>query len=496
MGIAGFSGDGGPATAARLNKPYGIALDAAGAIYFADELNNRVRKIDTSGIITTIAGTGAAGALGDGGPATMAQLNAPFGVAADTAGNVYITDQGNQEIRKINTSGIISTFAGTGAAGYSGDGGPATDASINTPWGIFTQPDGVVYFSDHYNNRVRKIDPATGIITTVAGNGITGYSGDGGPATAANLNQPSGLTFNRQGNMYFSDWESCVIRKVAPANFIPYFNVSSTVSVVLCSGTAILDTLLSITDSDVSQAIHWSLVSPPSHGTASVACDATTTGGLLMPSATTYTPFAGYRGMDTFTVRVRDYYYAADTITVIVYDGPPTPGPIISPPYPATNVILVGTHKTLSDSYPGGVWSCSNGYATISATGVLYGTLGSRDTVFDTVSYAVSNSCGDSTVTMVFAVVFWGGVDPVTGVNNTLSIFPNPACGTFTINSSSPTDETAHITLTDITGKQVKEYTAATNKPLYLRPDMANGVYFIHVTTKQGVANGKIVIDR
>ena len=201
-GIVGFSGDGGPATAAGLNKPMGLAIDASGNIYVADYFNHRIRKIDVSGVISTIAGTGVAGYGGNNGPATSSPLNYPSDVAVDAAGNIYIADSQNHRIRKIDLAGIITTVAGSSASGwYSGDGGLATSAMLNLPSGIAVDLAGNLYIGDTANYRIRMVD-TSGIINTIAGNGTAGYSGDGGPATSANLSVAK-LALDLSGNLYF-----------------------------------------------------------------------------------------------------------------------------------------------------------------------------------------------------------------------------------------------------------------------------------------------------
>ncbi len=217
-GTAGFSGDGGPATAAELHNPYQITFDVAGNLYIADFDNNRIRMVNTAGIISTVVGTGTTGIGtgsygGDGGQATLANLYAPCGVGFDAAGNMFIADVSNNRIRKVNTAGIITTYAGTGTGAYSGDGGQATAAELYNPYWATTDPVGNVYFSDSKNNRVRMIN-TSGIISTIAGNGTGAYSGDGGQATVAEINYPSGISFDAGGNMYFADGWNHRIRKV------------------------------------------------------------------------------------------------------------------------------------------------------------------------------------------------------------------------------------------------------------------------------------------
>ena len=230
-GTQGFSGDGAAATSAQLNSPWDVAVDGSGNLYIADRNNNRIRKVDSSGNISTVAGTGTAGFSGDGAAATAAQLQNPQGVALDGSGNLYIADRGNQRIRKVDSAGVISTVAGNGMAGFGGDSGAATAAQLwdpsrvaldgagnlyivdrvndrirkvdsagvistvagreqlSTPWGVASDGAGNLYIADTGNHRIHKVDSA-GVISTVAGSGTAGFSGDGGAATAAQLNFP------------------------------------------------------------------------------------------------------------------------------------------------------------------------------------------------------------------------------------------------------------------------------------------------------------------
>jgi sugar lactone lactonase YvrE len=218
-GTSGSYGDGGLATAAALNYPNGVALDKFGNLYIADHGNSRIRMVNTSGIISTIAGNGNAGYSGDGGPAIRAQLQGPRGVAVDATGNIYIADTDNSHVRKVNTLGIISTLAGDSIPGYNGDGILATKAKVNWPYAICLDKAGNLYFADAGNNRIRMIN-TSGIISTVAGVGTCGYSGDGGPATGAHLCDPYGLTIDATGNLFISDLYNSVIRKVNTSGII------------------------------------------------------------------------------------------------------------------------------------------------------------------------------------------------------------------------------------------------------------------------------------
>ncbi len=218
-GESGYGGDGGAATAAQLYSPYGVAVDGSGALYIADNRNHRIRKVDAAGLITTAAGTGAYGYNGDDIAATAAHLNDPRGVAVDGSGALYIADWGNGRIRKVDAAGLITTAAGTGEHGYSGDGGQATAAQINSPYGMAVDDSGNLYIADLGNHRIRKVDPA-GVISTVAGTGERGYSGDGDTATAARLYQPFGVAVDGSGNLYIADTGNNRIRKVDPAGLI------------------------------------------------------------------------------------------------------------------------------------------------------------------------------------------------------------------------------------------------------------------------------------
>jgi uncharacterized protein (TIGR03437 family) len=213
-GTQGYSGDNGPAAAAALNSPAAVALDAIGNIYVADTGNNRVRKIDANGTITALAGAGVAGYSGDGGPANIATLNRPGGVAADTAGNVYISDTGNHAIRKVSAAGVISTLAGNGVPGSSGDNGPAAVALLNSPGGLAVDSAGNLYVADTANHRVRRITSG-GTISTVAGNGTAGDTGDGGAATAASLNTPGAVALDSNGALLIADTFNHRVRRVA-----------------------------------------------------------------------------------------------------------------------------------------------------------------------------------------------------------------------------------------------------------------------------------------
>ena len=213
-GATGFSGDGGAGTAAKLAEPRDVAVSSVGNIFIADYLNHRIRRVATDGTISTFAGNGTQGFGGDGGAATGASLDSPSGVALDLQRNVYVADTGNHRIRKITPVGVISTFAGTGVAGFSGDGDVATKAQLNMPTGIGVDGSGNVFIADTQNRRIRAITPG-GIISTVAGNGMAGFGGDGGPATQAQI-EPWDVALGPQGRLFIADGVARVRRVTNP----------------------------------------------------------------------------------------------------------------------------------------------------------------------------------------------------------------------------------------------------------------------------------------
>jgi DNA-binding beta-propeller fold protein YncE len=222
-GERGFAGDGGPAKDALLNGPFDVGFDADGNLYFSDTFNHRIRRVDMqTGVITTCAGSGEAGYSGDGGPATRARLNEPYGIAIDKAANVYIADRHNHCVRRVDaTSGVITTFAGNGAAMLSGDGGPASRAGMVEPNGLALDPaHRRLFIADVADHRVRVVDLASGIISTFAGTGMAEHSGDGGPATAAGIHGARAVKVTADGTVYILERQGSTLRRVDPRSGI------------------------------------------------------------------------------------------------------------------------------------------------------------------------------------------------------------------------------------------------------------------------------------
>ena len=210
--------DGGSAASAPLRQPRSVAADASGNVYIADTADNRIRKVNFSGIISTYAGTGVPGYTGDRGKATLAELNAPTGVAVDGSGNVFVAERDNFRVRRISIDGTINTVAGNGTGGFSGDKGPALSAQIR-PLAVAVDNKGNLYIADARNFRIRKVD-STGTITTIAGVGTQGFSGDNGLATSALIGLVTGLAVDSTGNVYIADLTSDRVRKIDTAGII------------------------------------------------------------------------------------------------------------------------------------------------------------------------------------------------------------------------------------------------------------------------------------
>lgn len=396
-GTAGFSGDGGPATAAQFDHPIGIAVDHSGNVFVGDALNRRIRKIFPSGIITTVAGNGALGSGGDGGLATIANLGTyTYGLATDDAGNLYICDGDNNRIRKVTPSGIITTVAGNGTFGFGGDGGPATSAALKKPTGVYVSHSGEIYIADCWNNRVRKVN-AAGIITTIAGTGTPGFSGDNGLATSANVNYPISVCADADENIFIADSRNHRIRKIIkPLSFVNGRNQD----IEVCeSSTVSVNDALAILDFSTGTTDNWTLLAGPAHGYATVTYSAISTGGVITPSGLSYTPMAGFTGVDSFKVRVANSV-DNDITTIHVKVNPllASAGTVSGP-----GNVCVGSIITLSASIAGGTWSATNANVSIASAGPDCKVTGELSGVSD-VQYTLTNGCGSLSTTSTVTI--------------------------------------------------------------------------------------------
>ena len=500
----GFSGDGGFATAAQLNGPTYAYPDNAGNVYIADQLNNRIRKVNSLGIISTVAGNGTAGFSGDGGPATAAELNNPYGVTVDNSGNLYITDKLNQRIRKVNTSGIITTIAGNGTAGYAGDGGPATAAEFLNPSGLTFDNAGNLYIADRSNNRVRKI-ATTGIITTVTGNGTAGATGDGGPATAAEINNPYDVKADNKGNLFIACRLNQSIRKItgisnyitgvatvcvgSTTNLVDEFMTGTwssgnpgiaTVSAAgavtgVAAGTAVISyTTTSGTATDTVTVINSLPAITGATGVcigATVALTNTQAYGLWSSSNTAVAKVLSYNGhvtgVSTGSATISYVLESGCFSTITVNSSAPAVAGTIWGPYDVTP----GWPITLTNLVTGGVWTSSNpGVATAgSSSGIISGV----STGTATVSYTITNSCNSADVTRTITVNT-PSIDPITGpyymCSGTTANYSDASPGG-TWSSSDPTVATigsSDGTVTGISqGITTLSYTLGVNTTLY-----------------------------
>jgi Secretion system C-terminal sorting domain/NHL repeat len=487
-GLPGFFGDGGPATDAKLNFAWGVAVDAAGNIYIADQLNCRIRKVNTSGIITTIAGTGIAFFSGDGGPAISAGIQYPLGLAVDASGNIYIADNGDNRIRMINTSGIISTLAGSPTYGFSGDGGPSTAAQLYYPQGVAVDTGGNIYICDLNNNRIRKIN-SSGIISSIVGNGTAGFTGDGGPASLAEINQSTGVAVDLAGRVYIADNNNNRIRMIHTVTHNPFFTHGHSQTLTFCPVEVVsLDTMLTVFDIDTGQTETWSVVLPAAHGIALCSYVTTSTGSILTPTGTIYTPATGYVGSDSIKVRVTDGTYS-DTTTIYITILPlPDPGLITG-----ADSVCVGDSVTLSDISVGGVWSSSNtAISTVSGTGEVTGISPGTSII----TYSVTNTCGTRSASFVLV-----SADCKTGLttinrpaNGYLDISPNPGSNLFAIKLETAQAENVQYSITNLLGEKINEINSESNRSITIQSDLPPGIYFITAITAHGRWTGRLTV--
>ncbi|MVM31458.1 hypothetical protein GO755_15540 [Spirosoma sp. HMF4905] len=439
-GSAGFSGDNGPATSAKLNNPTGVAVDATGNLFIADRDNNRIRKVATDGTITTVAGTGSAGSSGDNGPAISAKLNNPTGVAVDGAGNLFIADKNNNRIRKV-VGLTITTVAGSGTQGSSGDNGPATSARLNTPSGVAVDGSGNLFIDDTFNHRIRKVTTG-GTITTVAGNGSPGTDGDNGPATSAQLNAPFGIAVDGPGNLFIADQANNRIRRVsAPAKV----SVSPASSQSVCSGSTF--SLTAIAANFTPTSYTWT--SQPSGLSASGA-----TPTFTAPSVSTATTY-------TLTVTATDGTASPTASVTITINALPTATLLSSGTLTCatTNLTLTaGGGSTYTFSGPGIVsQNATSGTALVNASGVysvtvatITGCTATQSTLVEsntTPPVAILISSGPLTASMTSATLI-AGVGSSYNFAGPGIVSQDPVSGTAVANVSG----TYSVTVTSING--------------------------------------------
>jgi len=493
-GAAGFSGDGGAATSALINSPTGIVVDRVGNIYFSDWHNNRIRKITPSGIISTFAGTGEAGYSGDGGPATAASFsNELWALAADTSGNILVGDRANNVIRKISTTGIVSTIAGTGSGGFSGDGGMATSATLDQPCGVALDNYGNIYITDQDNCRIRKVT-ASGVISTIAGNGSVGYSGDGGPATAAALRHPTNVCINNIGEVFVSDQANNCIRKISTSGIITTVAGTGTAGYYGDGGPATAAELTSPSCVLLDSAGNLFIADASNF----VIRKMDTSGTISSIAGNGYSSYYGDGGPATaagFTEWGIVFDLAGNIIIADVNNNRirkisttyPAVEPIVGP-----SAVARGLTITLTDSTAGGVWASSDTeIATVSTSGVIHGvTVG---TVI--ISYTVTNSCGTTTMTKTITVINPVSVGDIKeSDNNEINVIPNPNTGTFTLMLPEQSKHTDAI-ISDVTGRVMIVKSSSEPTIYFNMSQFAAGAYLLRTNVDGKVHHQKIIIQ-
>lgn len=458
----GYSGDGGPLIQAQFHSITGLTFDKKRNLYIADFGNNVIRKVDTSGIVTTIAGNGTAGFGGDGGQAVAAQLNRPYAVVIDTAGNIYIPDNANHRIRKIDTSGIITTYAGNGVAGYSGDGGPAINASLNFPWFSTIDKAGNIYVVDALNYVVRRIDP-TGSISTYAGTGMEGCSGDGGPAINATMDDLSGIAVDSSNNVYIVNRTPCyTIRKVNACSFA--FINQQPVTVSICKGS---DTSFRV---NATNAIAYQWEVNTGSGWNNISDNTIYTGSdtNILHILDADTGMNGHQYRCAIMDSCRTIYSSIATLTVKVT---------------ATPTITLNGNTLTSSSSTGNQWFL-NGTIISGATNQQYTATASGNYTVQT----TQNGCV-SVMSAAVNITITAVTDPQ--LDNEMVLFPNPAHDKLYIKNSRLRN--VEITIYDLYGKRILQTISRSQVIELSTNNAAAGFYLI---TIKDILNNKITTKR
>jgi hypothetical protein len=510
-GTAGSGGDGGAATSANLNAPQGIIADGSGNLYIADSNNNKIRKVSSTGVITTIAGTGTAGYSGDGGAATSAKLSYPIDLAFDPSGNLYICEANNHVIRKINTSGTISTYAGTGGVnGFSGDGGAATSAKLNQPSGIaFVSGD--LFIADRSNSRIRKVN-SSGTISTIAGTGTLGYSGDGGAATSAQLSLPMDIIIDAVGNIYIAD--NPTVRKINSSGIISTYIGNGTQSCTGNGGAPGSATLFN--------AYGMAIDSYGNFFVADGGCEQIREINTLGITITAFagtgsSGFSGDGGAATLATFQGPYKICFDNSNnMFIADAGNCRIRKITMPYCvasagsnvhdantaccgcSTTGVQIGTPAISGLSYS---WSPNT---NLSSTTIAQPTsTWCNPSIPKTYTVTVSGMCcATSTSTVTVSTTVYGGgsccarmpnPDSVQTESSMFKVFPNPSNGNVTITWSGKVE---YIEITDVMGKVVSEIREVPGNQFDINlSEYGKGTYFILVSIDGILKKEKLIIE-
>jgi hypothetical protein len=472
-GTAAYGGDGGLATAAQIDEPIGVYYDASGNVYITEYNGHRIRKVSPTGIISTIAGTGIAGYNGDGIPATAAQLKTPMSITGDASGNLYFSDYDNNRIRKIDAAGIISTYAGNGTIGYGGDGSAATAAQLNNPKGLVIDNTGNMYVADFYNHRIRKID-ASGIITTFAGNGSGSFSADGVPATASELNFPSDVAMDTGGNLLIADYLNHRIRKVDATGIIHTVAGYGTGAYSGDGGpatSAALNNPRSIAVDDSNNIYIADLynhrirkVSEAGIITTIAGTGVSAYGGFSATAATSPISYPSSICMGGG----QDLYFV-DGYRIRLYTCPPP----VAGPITGADSVCMGDSILLADTTAGGYWTAAGSNITVSGSGFVTGITTGTDTII----YTVTNTCASTRAKKAITVY-----DCNTGVHDLsvhkvmLAISPNPAQNQIFLKSTKPIGK---VSIYDIAGRTLYEGTHSSSQAAINLAPLPSGMYLL-----------------
>jgi type IX secretion system substrate protein len=508
-GTGGSTGDGGPATDATIGIPYGLAIDKSGNLYISDWENSVIRKVDPSGIITTIAGNAAiigGGYTGDGGPAVAALLAEPAGIALDTFGNLFIADEQNNVIRKISAAGTITRVAGNGIWAFSGDGGPALSAAMQSPVGVAVDVYGNLFIVDNYDNRIRKVSASGGIINTIAGNGTSGYSGDGGLATAAELASPQAVAVDSRGNIFIADGKNNVIREVAPSGIISTFagngfaghsgdgGVASAAELNFPYGVSV-DKNNYVYISELNGAwlrktdTCFVLVIAPITGDSvvciggSVYLSDTTAGGTWTSSDVTVATVSALGVVNSIKRGVVSISYSVTNSCATIRQSKtftvgPFAGTIIAYPFRGGAVdTFCYTADLFTNGSAGGTWGLTDtSVARLASAGEVipigYG-------VLDTAFYAVKDTCGTDTAFLPFVIVWCpDNVPQLAAHAGDITIYPNPANNELNVQSA---DKIKDVRIMNLLGQSVFSHKYNTDKVQIPVGDFQPGLYFIKI---------------
>lgn len=488
-GIAGYSGDNGPASNSQIDAIYAqITSDKYGNLYIADNNNHRIRRIDAiTGSITTVAGTGTAGFSGDGGLATAAQLTNPDGITIDNAGNIYIADYNNHRIRKIDPTGTITTICGNGTQSSTGDGGLATAATINGPGHLCLDPSGNLYITEYNSNRIRKI-ATTGTITTFCGTGVYSNTGDGGLATAATIGGPWAIASDAVGNIYAAEYLGSYVRKIATNGTITAFaGINASPGFSGDNGAALLAQLNGVAGLAVNDLGEVFIADSANHRIRKVA----STGTITTYVGTGTLGFSGDGGLaNAARLRSPNGGLASHGCAIFINDAgnqrirKVVAGtiPTLSVSSTATPVLCVGQTATLSvngaSTY---VWNSGAVTSTIS----ISPTVTTNYTVYGT----AANGCKNASV-FSQSVSTCASLNELKNRNAGLIIYPNPTTDQFSIETESATK----IVIRDVIGKVVMEMDVHNVNTVLSLADLKNGIYMLSVYDGQNLkGNYKIV---